>query len=187
MLLFLSVLHSVSSVRPFPSSNAPLAIWVLLPVPLTSQKNKYGLVMYFTAGLILFDIIYLSIHGPSITSPDRISDISQVRGVPPSFVMILASLRFFYSPFDLPRHFISSHTTPSVPPFIFFLHHHSGHKIRLCNVRHRLAVQAAPAVFAVQGVRENNREWQLWCRWGHRWLPVVLVRRRRRQRARRQW
>ena len=81
-LLILSLLHSVSSVRPFPSTNLPLSIGVLMPSPVDNRRNKYMLCMYFAAGLIVFDIVYLGIHGKSISSPERESDISQVGFVP---------------------------------------------------------------------------------------------------------
>jgi len=48
-----------------------------MPGTLNDRRAKYTLTMYFAVGLIVFDIIYMLIHGGSITSPERESDVSQ--------------------------------------------------------------------------------------------------------------
>ncbi|GMH51700.1 hypothetical protein TrRE_jg13398 [Triparma retinervis] len=50
------------------------------------------LCMYFAAGLIVFDIMYLGVHGKSITSPERESDVSQ--GTKFALAMYIIALLF---------------------------------------------------------------------------------------------
>ncbi|GMH98673.1 hypothetical protein TrVE_jg8201 [Triparma verrucosa] len=67
-LLLLSLLHSVSSSRAFPSTNPPLAVWLLLPLPVKLSTNYYSSILLFTLLTLLFDLTYLILHSSSLSS-----------------------------------------------------------------------------------------------------------------------
>lgn len=66
-LLCLSLLHSLSSIRNFPSHNVLLALSCLLPPPESLQPTYFSTLGAFTALTIFFDIVWCAVNGPSIT------------------------------------------------------------------------------------------------------------------------
>ena len=93
-LLALSLLHSVSSARAFPSTIPPLAIWLLLPTAATDSlsPNYYLSILAYAAMTIVFDIIYASAHGSSITTPTKVS--SAASGTKFAFAMYIIAMIF---------------------------------------------------------------------------------------------